>query len=264
MPRSLATSAIKNYSCILIVGPSGTGKTTFMTRLKLPGQRTYILDVDGNLAGPGLVATKEKRDISHIDFDMIRFEDDGQTPVPPLQQYQRLAAKLAWAKQQKLPDGRQLYGLIGLTSITTLNDVLAHEVRRQMNKPVDYIFQLQDWGKYSYLWNFFVMEVLRGLPCHIILDGHQKIEKDQMDQVLRYVLNIPGSTSDTLTAKMTDVWLASVEQQITPTGQLAAQYKLTTVQSARIPGMKTSLDLPAAFINDQAGADRVSNQLALV
>ncbi len=259
MPLQL-TTALPNYPCIGVFGPSGTGKSTFATRFKFPGQKTYILDADGNLAGPKLVAEKEKRDFSHVEFDAVRFEDDGRTPVAPLQQFVRLATKLKWAREQKNPDGSQVYGLVYVTSTTTLSDIFMNEVRRQMNKPLDYAFQIQDWGKYSYLWNFFIMEMLRGMPCTTMIDGHLKVEKDQMDSVLRYVLAIPGNTAETLTAKLTDVWLSSVDQKIDG-AVMKAVYNLTTIQSARIPGMKTSLDLPAQFSASQEWADKIVQQI---
>ena len=259
MLQDLATTS-PNFPCFLFVGPSGTSKTTFMTRFKFPGQLSAILDADGNLAGPKLVAEKEKRDIGHVKFASIRFEDDGKTPVAPLQQFVRLATKLQWIKSQKLPDGRPLFGFVGVTSTTTLSDIFANEVRRQMGKPVDYAFQIQDWGKYAYLWNYFIMETLRGMPCTTALDAHQKVEKDQMDSVLRYVLNIPGNTAETMTAKMTDVFLAGVEQKLDGVS-MRAVYTMTTIQSARIPGMKTSLGLPAQFPANQEWADKIVAQI---
>lgn len=259
MPQQLS-SAPPSYRCIGIFGEAGTGKSTFATRLKLPGQKTYILDADGNLAGPKLVAEKEKRDISHIDFDPIRFEDDGKTQVPPLQQYRRLASKLQWAKQQKKPDGSQVYGLIYVTSATVLSEIFANEVRLQLGKSIDYAFQIQDWGKYAFLWNYFIMEVLRGMPCTTIIDGHRRIEKGQMDQVLKEIIAIPGSTAELLPARLTDVFQATADQKM-ENGQMVAVYNMVTLQSTRVPGMKTSLDLPTQFPSTQEWADKIVQQL---
>lgn len=260
MPSQLSTS-IPNYPCIFIVGPAGTGKTTLMTRFKLPGKLTYILDCDGNMQGPKTVAEDEQRDFSHVVYDSVRFVTETGEPVAPLMQYQRLASLLAAAKNEKLPDGSSKYGFIGVTSTTTMSDIFANEVRRQMNKGLDYQFQIQDWGKYGYLWTFFIMEVLRGMPCITGLDGHLKVDKGELDQVLRMAIAIPGQTGDLLPARVTDVWLASVEQKLDPKGKLSKHYMITTVQNQRNPNMKTSLRVPDVFEATQPMIDSIVQQI---
>lgn len=252
MPKQLSDS-VPNMPVVLEVGPAGSGKTTFMTRLKWPDKKTYIIDVDKNLAGPRKVAGLEKRDLSHVIYDHIDTNDEDK-PVDALNRYLRLASLLSRAVADPS------YGVICITSTTSLVPVFMNEVRRQMSKPVDAEFKGFDmWGKFSQLWQHFIA-ALRASNKFIVLDGHLQVEKGELDQVLRYALAIPGSTGDLLPMQLTDVWLFGVDQK-PDNGVTKDYYMIQTVQTNQYPNMKSSLDLPRRFEATQAMADSIIKQL---
>jgi len=241
---------VPNAPVIMLVGPAGSGKTTFMTRLVKPDKSIFILDADKNLAGPKKVATAERRSVANVMFDHIDVAD-GQF-VPQLLQYQRASSLLATA----IADPK--VGTIGITSTTTLVQVFMNEVRRQMNKPTDYIFQIQDWGRYSVLWQNFVA-TLRGCGKPVIIDGHVQADKGPLETFVRWALAIPGATGDFLPMMLTDFWKMSVESVLVGTTQ-TPKYMIETVQSSIWPNLKASLDLPGKFEATQEWADKIVKQ----
>jgi len=242
--------SVPNSPVIMLVGPAGTGKTTFMTRLVRPDKSIFILDADKNLAGPQKVARQEKRSVANVMFDHI--DTENGTPVPPLMQYQRAAALLVAAVNDPA------VGTIGITSTTTLVPVFMNEVRRQANKPSDYAFQIQDWGRYAALWQGFIA-VLRGCGKPVIIDGHVAAEKGPLETFLRWALAIPGSTGDLLPMMLTDFWRMSVEQVLVGTTQ-ATKYMVDTVQNSTWPNLKSSIEVPGRFEANQEWANKIVAQ----
>ncbi len=241
---------VPNSPVIMLVGPAGCGKTTFMTRLVRPDKQIFILDADKNLAGPQKVARQERRSVANVLFDHI--DVDNNTPVPPLLQYQRAATLLQAAIQNPA------VGTIGITSTTTLVPVFMNEVRRQANKNTDYAFQIQDWGRYAALWQGFIA-VLRGCGKPVIIDGHVAAEKGPLETFLRWALAIPGATGDLLPMMVTDYWRMVVDQTLVGTTPVA-KYNVETFQTSVWPNFKAALDVPGKFEANQEWADKIVAQ----
>lgn len=232
---------------ILLIGPAGSGKTTFMTRFG----RVYIIDVDKNLNGPAKVARNEGRDLSLIEYDVLDRDENGNV-VPPLLQYQRFDKLMTNAAKRRDLD------LIGITSSTTLAAVVANEVRRQLNKPVDYTFEIRDWGKYLYMWQL-ILTTCRTLTTPVAIDGHWEGDKDNVTGAITYSLAIPGKASHQLPALFSDVLRFDVEN-VMEGGKFVPKYNIHTVQERLYPGVKVALDMPAKFEATQANADKMRAQ----
>lgn len=251
MPIKLSTS-VPNFPTILLIGPAGSGKTTLMTRFRLPGKKIYIVDIDNNLAGPRKVAMAEKRNIDHVEYDHIHLDDNG-VEVPMLQRATRLNTLLTAAVKD------DSIGTIGITSTTSLNPVFMAEVLRQTGRQAGTAFELRDWGKFAYLYQQFIAS-LRSCGKVVIIDGHVQAQKGDIDQVLRYALAIPGATGDLLPMAVTDVWRTSVEQSLVGNATVD-KYMVTTVQDERNPNIKSSLSVPRKFEATQANIDSLISQI---
>lgn len=249
-PMPSLEDSVPNAPVIMLVGPAGSGKTTFMTRLVRPDKSIFILDADKNLAGPKKVATAERRSVKNVLFDHIDVEN-GQ-PVPPLLQYQRAASLLTTAIKDPT------VGTIGITSTTTLVEVFKNEVRRQQNKGTDYAFQIQDWGRYAALWQGFVA-TLRACGKPVVIDGHVTAEKGELETFLRWALAIPGTTGTLLPMMVTDFWKTSVESVLVGTTS-TTKYMIETVQNSLWPNLKASLTLPPKFEANQEWANKIVEQ----
>ncbi len=232
---------------ILLIGPAGSGKTTFMTRFG----RVFIIDVDGNLNGPAKVARAEQRDLSLIEFAQLHRDENGNA-VPPLQQFLRFDKLFTTAAKRTDLDA------IGITSTTTLATVIANEVRRQLNKPADYVFEIRDWGKYLALWEH-VITTCRTLTTPVLLDGHWEGNKDDVSGAITYSLAIQGKASHRLPALFSDVLRFDVENALVG-GKSTPQYVIRSVQERLYPGVKAALDVPEKFLATQETADRMRAQ----
>lgn len=232
---------------MLFIGPAGSGKTTFMARFG----RVYIIDIDKNLNGPTKVLRSEQRDLSKIEYANVDRDDNG-VAVPPLQQFQRFDRLLSAAAQRTDID------LIGITSATTLAPVVANEVRRQLNKPVDYTFEIRDWGKYLALWQH-ILTTCRTLTTPVALDGHWEGNKDDVSGAITYSLAIPGKAAHQLPALFSDVLRFDVESAVVA-GKSVPQYVVRSVQERLYPGVKAALDVPEKFLATQEWADKMRSQ----
>lgn len=232
---------------ILLVGPAGAGKTTFMTRFG----RVFIIDVDGNLNGPAKVARAEGRDLNLIEFAQLHRDEKGAA-VPPLQQFQRFNNLFIAAAQRTDLDA------IGITSTTTLATVVANEVKRQLNKGVDYTFEIRDWGKYLAVWEH-IITTCRTLPTPVLLDGHWEGNKDDVSGAITYSLAIQGKASHRLPALFSDVLRFDVES-VLEGGKMVSKYVVRSVQERLYPGVKAALDVPEKFFATQEMADKMRAQ----
>lgn len=232
---------------MLFIGPAGSGKTTFMARFG----RVLIIDIDKNLNGPTKVLRNEKRDLALIEYVNVDRDESGAA-VGLLQQYQRFDRLLSAAAQRTDLD------LIGITSTTTLAPVVANEVRRQLNKSVDYTFEIRDWGKYLALWQH-ILTTCRTLKTPVALDGHWEGNKDDVSGAITYSLAIPGKASHQLPALFSDVLRFDVENVIEG-GKSVPKYSIHTVQERLYPGVKVALDMPPKFEATQANADKMRAQ----
>lgn len=257
------SETVPNMPVVLIVGPAKSGKTTFICRLKWADKKTYIIDVDKNLAGPKKVLTKEGIDFNHVVFDHVDIDDNdnplwtkptGTASAPPPPYFRRLGTFLDRAKADAT------IGIIAMTSTTSMVQLIMDEVRIQLGKPFGSEFKGFDmWGKFAELWKH-LMASCRTMGKPVFFDGHQQVDKGDMDQVLRYALAIPGQTGDLLPIQLTDMWLAEVKQEIVNNATVD-KYWLQTVQTNVNQNLGTSLDLPRRFEATQEMADQIIKQL---
>jgi hypothetical protein len=225
---------ISNYSTsdafvrALLQGPPGSGKTTIATQFPKP----YIADLDMNLAGP-LRHLKTTNKTLPIGYDVIDRDETGKEIDPSLR-YVRLAKCLQDAVVN--PD----IETIVVDSATKLSDYIQAEVLRQQNKKQ---MTIQDWGFYLALWKQFIsqMSVQRK---HFVLIAHERVEKDELDQSLKYFVMIPGQMGNIIGSLFTDVWRAEVEEK--PGFPPTYKFNVRTMPSYRF-NLKNSLGLPPLF-----------------
>lgn len=247
MPKSLA-DAVPHPPTILMVGPAGSGKSTFAYRFPKP----YVLNADINMAGPRKALSAEGKSLN-VKYDNIHIDDEDK-PVEPLQRFLRFAALLKRGVEDKEVE------TIILDSITALVPVFMNEVLRQLGKTEGTAFVIQDWGKLLFLFTS-VFDKLRACGKTVIICGHFDVEKGEIDQVLRYILAIPGQSATRVPILATDMWWFSVETSQGQGGTLVPKYVIRTIQDERHPNIKTSLTLPSKFDATQEWVDKIVEQI---
>lgn len=213
---------------LLLQGPPGSAKTT--TALRFPG--VYAADLDMNLAGP-LRWLKANGHPLPVGYDIID-RDEAGNEVDPALRYTRLAKCLQDAV--KNPEVKTIY----VGSATKLSDYMIAEVLRQQNAKA---MSIQHWGFYLALWKQFISQ-LSVQQKHFILDCHERVEKDEVDQSLKYFVMIPGQMGSIIGSLFTDVWHTEVAEKpgLPPT----YQFLIRTMPSYRF-NLKNSLSLPPLF-----------------
>lgn len=225
---------INNYTTndafirVLLQGPPGAGKTT--TACQFPG--CYIADCDMNLAGPLRWLKNNKKELP-VGYDVID-RDEKNEEVAPQFRYTRLVKCLQEAALN--PDVKTII----VDSTTKLSDYMIAEVLRQQNKLV---MGIQDWGFYLALWKKFISQ-LSVLQKNFVLIAHERVEKDEVDQSLKYFVMIPGQMGSIIGSLFTDVWHTEVAEKpgLPPT----YQFLIRTMPSYRF-NLKNSLSLPPLF-----------------
>lgn len=213
---------------VLLQGPPGSGKTT--TALRFPG--VYAADLDMNLAG-SLRWLKRNNLPMPVGYDVIDRDEEGKEVDPSLR-YTRLAKCLQVAAVN--PEVKTIY----VGSATKLSDYMLAEVLRQQGAKQ---MTIQHWGFYLALWKHFISQ-LSVLQKHFVLDCHERVEKDEVDQSLKYFVMIPGQMGNIIGSLFTDVWRCEVNEKtgLPPT----YSFNVRTMPSYRF-NLKNSLDLPPVF-----------------
>ena len=239
---------IPNALLALLIGPAGCGKTTFALQFRRP----YLVNIDNNIAGPRNYYKRAGLDMSAIKYDNVAL-DDANVAIAPVAQYARFATLLARGVADKDVD------TIIVDSTTSLQPVLEAHIRAKKGKPADFKFTFDEWADFKYIWTETMMK-LRNCGKSVIIIGHEKVEKGQVDEVLRYVLAVPGQTGDLMPMLMTDVWRMNVEMVLRGNAQVPAYY-VSTIQSTRHPNIKTSLTLPQKFEATAANIKLIEDQI---
>jgi hypothetical protein len=213
---------------VLLQGPPGSGKTTHACQF--PG--VYVADLDLNLGGP-LRYLKEHNKTLPVGYDVIDRDETGKE-VDPKFRYIRLAKCLQEAVAN--PEVKTIV----VDSATKLSDYMIAEVLRQQNAQA---MTIQHWGFYLALWKQFISQ-LSVQKKNFILVCHERVEKDEVDQSLKYFVMVPGQMGNIIGSLFTDVWRAEVNEKagIPPT----YQFLVRTMPSYRF-NLKNSLGLPPVF-----------------
>lgn len=239
---------IPNSMLALLIGPAGCGKTTFALQFRNP----YLVNIDNNIAGPRNYYKRVNFDMSKLKYDNVA-RDDKDNPIPVAAQYQRFTELLARGVADK-----DVSTLI-IDSTTSLQPVLETHIRIKKGKPEGFKFTFDEWADFKYIWSETMLK-LRVCGKSVIIIGHEKVEKGQVDEVLRYVLAVPGQTGELMPMLMTDVWRMSVENKLVGNMQQPA-YFVSTIQSLRHPNIKTSLTLPQKFEANTTSIKMIEDQI---
>lgn len=216
------------YLRVLVQGPSGCGKTTMASQF--PG--TYIADCDMNLAGPLRFLSEANLPLP-VGYDIIDRTEEGKV-VGPGERFTRLSKCIHTAAQ--LPEVKTIV----IDSASKLQDYLVDEILRQQGAKV---MTIQHWGFLMKAWKELISQ-LSTYRKHLVLIAHEEVEKDEVDQQLKYFLAIQGKTRYFIASLFTDVWRCEVET----TGGLKPKYtwQIRTMPDRRY-ALKNSLGLSATF-----------------
>lgn len=224
----------ESYIRLLLQGESGSGKTT--TAIQFPG--VWVIDCDLNLGGP-LRHLREAKLPLPLGYDTIDRDDKG-VPVPENLRWQRVLSILAELGKKA--------GVIGLQTIvfdsmSKMNDYnKAHVLRTNPTKSGG--FEQASWGFFYSNWVSLV-GMVTAAKVHCVFNGHDKIDKDELDGSTKIMLNVQGQFQAVAGSLFTDVWHAEVKT----TGGLTPTYSrvLRTVSDYKHAGLKNSFGLPPLF-----------------
>lgn len=213
---------------VLLQGPPGAGKTA--TACQFPG--VYVADLDMNLAGPIRWLNRTGKPLP-LGYDVIDRDETGKE-VDPSARYGRLVKCLQTAVADPTVQ------TIVVDSATKLSDYMIAEVLRQQGAQQ---MTIQHWGFYLAMWKKFISQ-LSVQRKHFVLVSHERVEKDEVDQSLKYFVMIPGQMGNIIGSLFTDVWRCEVAEKagIPPT----YAFNVRTMPSYRF-NLKNSLDLPPVF-----------------
>lgn len=213
---------------VLLQGPPGSGKTT--EACQFPG--VYVADCDLNLGGPLRWLKKNGKSLP-VGYDTIDRDENGNE-IDPLFRYTRLESCLQKAIAEPTVQ------TIVIDSATKLSDYMIAEVLRQQNAKA---MTIQHWGFYLALWKKFI-SVLSVQRKHFVLIAHERVEKDEIDQSLKYFVMVPGQMGAIIGSLFTDVWHSEVAEKpgVPPT----YDFLIRTMPSYRYQ-LKNSLGLPPVF-----------------
>jgi AAA domain len=225
--QKIETYSKESHLRLLLQGPPGVGKTTLACHF--PG--AYIADCDINLAGP-LRWLRENNGVLPIGYDLIDRDENG-TEVNPALRYDRLGRCLNTALKDPSVQ------TIVIDSATKLSDYIIAEVLRQQGKKE---MTIQMWGFYLALWKHF-LGLLTAQRKHFVLICHERVEKDEIDQSLKYFVLVPGQMGHIIGSLFTDVWRCEVSVAGVPAKY---SWNIRTMPDHKF-ALKNSLGLPPVF-----------------
>ncbi len=213
------------YLRLLLQGSPGSGKTTL--GCQFPG--AYVADCDLNLAGPLRFLQQTGRTLP-VGYDTIDRDENGKE-VPLNGRYIRLMQCLTSAAND--PAVQTLV----VDSATKVSDYIMADVLREQNKSE---MSIQLWGFYLRKWMGFISQ-LSVLRKNFVLIAHERVEKDEVDQSLKYFIMLPGQIGNIIGSLFTDVWRCEVAENM---GKYS--WLIRTMPSYRFI-LKNSLGLPPTF-----------------
>ena len=99
------------------------------------------------------------------------------------------------------------------------------------------------WGFYLQTWKQFISQ-LAAQRKHLILICHESVEKDEIDQTLKYFVQVAGQMKFVIGSMFTDVWRCEVAATSGPNPKHTFQVR--TMPDFRYQ-LKNSLSLPPIF-----------------
>lgn len=224
----------ESFIRLLLQGESGAGKTT--TSLQFPG--VWIIDCDLNLRGP-LQWLRENNRPLPIGYDTIDRDDDGKV-IPENMRWQRILNCLS-----ELGKKAAIIKLetIVFDSMSKMNDYNKAHVLR-MNPTKSGGFEMTSWGFFYANWVQLV-GLVTSAKVNCVFNGHDKIEKDELDGSTKIMLNMQGQFQAVAGSLFTDVWHAEVKNS----GGLTPVYSrvVRTISDYKHAGLKNSFGLPPVF-----------------
>lgn len=220
---------------LLLQGESGAGKTT--TSLQFPSP--WVFDCDLNLRGP-LQWLRANGKPLPIGYDTIDRKEDG-TVVPENMRWQRLI-DLVKKVGQREGEHKDVQTFV-FDSMSKMNDYnKAHVLRTNPTKTGG--LEMPSWGFFYSNWVSFVGAVTAA-KIHCVFNGHDKIDKDELDGSTKIMLNVQGQFQAVAGSLFTDVWHAEVQATtgLTPTYCRVVR----TVGDYKHAGLKNSFGLPPLF-----------------
>ena len=211
---------------VLIQGPWGSGKTSLALQFPNPG----IIDCDNNLTGPTRYLQESKLASSPFMWDTVDMDDSGNT-VPEPQRFARFS-KIA---NEMIADSN--IETIIIDSAFKLQQYIKADVQRQ---GITDSFKI--WDGLLVGWRQ-VINRLKTCGKIFILIAHEKPEKDEVEGIIKYFIDLQGSFQNEIGRHFSDVWRTETEQDL-KTGK--SKYFVRTASNARLQ-LKTSIPLPARF-----------------
>jgi hypothetical protein len=241
--KNFATDAPKDFA-LLIVGRSGSGKSTLAGRFPKP----HFISLDHNLKGPAAQLAREG--ITDITYeDDIDRGPNGEELLPAVQ-FAKFKDRLSAAQASDRET-------IIIDNATPLNDLFCAEIMRMASVSQ---MDIKCWGRLVQEWKTFALK-LRQVPKRVIILAHERVEKDEIDQSLKYFLAIPGQTSDLLPGYFTDVWRTEVVEELV-NNAVVAKRKVRVVSNRRMEHLKSSdPTLPPVFEASQTEIAKILSRL---
>lgn len=222
--KDSSTYNLNESISLLLQGPWGSGKTSLALQFPSP----YIADCDNNLTGP-LRYHRSNNLAPAFKWDTIDVDDEGKE-VPEVQRYPRLMKCLNSALAD--PEIKTII----IDSAFKVQGYIKAELERQ--------------GKTGYpLWAGLVVgwqQLVSRLKTSgkiFVLIAHEKPEKDEVEGIIKYFIDLQGAFQNEIGRHFSDVWRC--ENDADPATN-KTKYYVRTVPTARLQ-LKTSLALPPRF-----------------
>jgi hypothetical protein len=209
MPISFINYIHTAPTSILIVGPPGVGKTVLLTQLPKP----YIALTDANPKNAYSYVTREKLK-ADVEFDIPHIRPDG-TLVPRSERYAAWSKCMTDAATAKLPDGTAKYETICTDSMTTWQDYVADQIRKENKKKIrgeagaqtDDPISQPDYGALYGVAKQAVMNI-KALGKRAVFTAHVESREDESGaskNLLKYI-SFPGKLKEQIAGLFDEVW----------------------------------------------------------